>query len=211
MSGFTRALVAAPVSSVQARTGAVVITKADVGLANVDNTTDAGKPVSTAQAAAIATAIANLVNSSPSTLDTLNELAAALGNDPNFATTLATQLGLKLNASGVSAFMATVLDDLTAAAARTTLGVIDPTPTGTLGNPGSLLFPGGLVIKWGQTGLLTGPSSGNAINFAAAFPTGCFQVITDGYCATGTLTVNGFVIDNLGGADQAIRWLAVGH
>ena len=38
--------------------------------------------------AAIATAIANLVASSPATLDTLNELATALGNDPNFATTI---------------------------------------------------------------------------------------------------------------------------
>ena len=32
--------------------------KADVGLSNVDNTSDANKPVSTAQAAAIATATA---------------------------------------------------------------------------------------------------------------------------------------------------------
>lgn len=41
------------------------------------------------------TKIAALVGSSPATLDTLNELAAALGNDPNFATTIATQLGLR--------------------------------------------------------------------------------------------------------------------
>jgi hypothetical protein len=43
------------VSSVAGRTGAVVLTKTDVGLANVDNTTDAAKPVSTAQATSIAT------------------------------------------------------------------------------------------------------------------------------------------------------------
>jgi hypothetical protein len=36
-----------------------------------------------------------LVDSAPSTLDTLNELAAALGDDPNFATTTATSIGLK--------------------------------------------------------------------------------------------------------------------
>jgi len=40
-------------------------------------------------------ALAALVDSSPATLDTLNELAAALGDDPNFATTTATALGLK--------------------------------------------------------------------------------------------------------------------
>jgi hypothetical protein len=45
----------------------------------------------------VGTQIANLVDSSPSTLDTLNELAAALGDDPNFATTVSTNLGNKLN------------------------------------------------------------------------------------------------------------------
>jgi len=41
------------------------------------------------------TEVANLVDSSPSTLDTLNELAAALGDDPNFATTVANDIGEK--------------------------------------------------------------------------------------------------------------------
>jgi len=44
-------------------------------------------------------AIAALVDSSPATLDTLNELAAALGNDPEFATTVSTQIGQKLDAA----------------------------------------------------------------------------------------------------------------
>lgn len=43
----------APVQSVQGRTGDVVITAEDVGLGNVDNTSDADKPVSTAQQAAL--------------------------------------------------------------------------------------------------------------------------------------------------------------
>ena len=42
------------VSSVAGRTGVVVLTKNDVGLSNVDNTSDADKPVSTAQGTAIA-------------------------------------------------------------------------------------------------------------------------------------------------------------
>jgi hypothetical protein len=41
--------------------------------------------------------VAGVVNSAPSTLDTLNELATALGDDPNFATTMATELGKKVN------------------------------------------------------------------------------------------------------------------
>ena len=49
------------------------------------------------------TAVSNLVDSAPGTLDTLNELAAALGDDPNFATTVATSIGTKqaqLNGTG---------------------------------------------------------------------------------------------------------------
>ena len=43
--------------------------------------------------------ISALVNSAPSTLNTLNKLSAALGNDPNFATTVTNQIASKLDAS----------------------------------------------------------------------------------------------------------------
>jgi microcystin-dependent protein len=112
-------------------TGTVAgITKTMVGLGSVDNTTDASKPISTAQQTAlnlkaplaspaltgtptsttaapgtnntqIATtaytdaAVAALVDSAPATLNTLDELALALGDDANFATTTATAIGLK--------------------------------------------------------------------------------------------------------------------
>ena len=42
-------------------------------------------------------AIAGLVDTAPQTLDTLNELAQALGDDPNFATTISTELGGKVD------------------------------------------------------------------------------------------------------------------
>ncbi len=45
--------------------------------------------------AALAAAIANLVGSAPGALDALNELAAALGDDPNFAATTANALAQK--------------------------------------------------------------------------------------------------------------------
>lgn len=52
--------------------------------------------------AQVAAKIASLVNQAPETLDTLDELAAALGDDPNFATTVANQIGTKADKTVVS-------------------------------------------------------------------------------------------------------------
>ena len=106
------------------------VTKTHVGLGNVDNTSDANKPVSTATQTAldlkapiaspaltgtptaptatagtnttqvattafVGTAVANLVGTASSTLDTLGEIATALGNDANLSTTLTSAIGLK--------------------------------------------------------------------------------------------------------------------
>ena len=46
------------------------------------------------------TAVSNLVASAPSTLDTLNELAAALGDDANFSTTVTNSIATKLPLAG---------------------------------------------------------------------------------------------------------------
>jgi phage-related tail fiber protein len=49
----------------------------------------------TETSAAVSAAVAALVGAAPETLNQLNELATALGNDPNFAATIAAALGLK--------------------------------------------------------------------------------------------------------------------
>jgi hypothetical protein len=46
------------------------------------------------------TQVSNLVDSAPGTLNTLNELAEALGDDPNFATTITNSIATKLSLSG---------------------------------------------------------------------------------------------------------------
>lgn len=51
----------------------------------------------------VSTAISNLVDSAPTTLDTLNELAAALGDDPNFATTVTNSLATKASVDDATA------------------------------------------------------------------------------------------------------------
>ena len=53
-----------------------------------------------ATTAFVKTAVSTLVDSAPSTLDTLNELAAALGDDPNFATTVTNSIATKLPLAG---------------------------------------------------------------------------------------------------------------
>ena len=80
------------------------VTKTTLGLGNVDNTSDADKPVSTATVTAIATAkseaiaeVTAVIDGAPNALNTLNELAAALGDDANFASTVTTSLATKVD------------------------------------------------------------------------------------------------------------------
>lgn len=73
----------AAVSSVAGRVGDVTLTKADVGLTNVDNTSDAAKPVSTAQAVADALALAKASNLSDLTNPTTARTNLVLGNVDN--------------------------------------------------------------------------------------------------------------------------------
>ena len=120
----------------------------------------------------VSTAITNLVNSAPSTLDTLNELALALGSDPNFATTMATSIGTKqaqLNGTGfvkisgttISYDNSTYLTTGTASSTYQTILTNPVTGTGTssyipkftgssaIGN--SLIYDTGSVILIGAT------------------------------------------------------------
>lgn len=84
----------------------------------------------------ITTAISDIVSGAGATLDTLNEIATALANDPNFATTMATALGNRVRfdaaqtltapqkaqaQTNMNAADATVVSDLI-----TGLGSIDP-------------------------------------------------------------------------------------
>lgn len=85
VTGLDTALAAkAPLAS-PTFTGTPLVPTAAAGT----NTTQA------ASTAFVSTAVANLVASAPGLLDTLDELAAALGDDPNFATTITTALSAK--------------------------------------------------------------------------------------------------------------------
>lgn len=89
-----------PISSVTGLQGGL---DAKAPLANPTLSGNVGVPTRTAgdssanaaSTAFIQAALAALLNSAPSTLDTLNEIAVALGNDPNFATTILNALAGK--------------------------------------------------------------------------------------------------------------------
>lgn len=61
-----------------------------------------------ANTAFVQMAIAGLINSAPGVLDTLKELAAALGDDPNFADTIMTMLADKVDSETFEAFETTI-------------------------------------------------------------------------------------------------------
>jgi hypothetical protein len=140
------------------------ITKTMVGLGNVDNTADTAKPVSTAQSAAIATAKAEaiadataqvnaLVTGAPAAMNTLDELAAALGDDANFAASVTTSLGLKVDSltpisqktASYTLSSLTERDDLIEMGSATAVTLSIPTDA-------TLNFPIGTSIDVLQTG-----------------------------------------------------------
>lgn len=94
-----------------------------------------------ANTAFVKAAIAALVASSPEALDTLNELAAALGNDPNFATTMTNALAGKQPLDNTL----TALSGKSVAALLEYLGLketLNPTKRVSIGSIGTGVFDG---------------------------------------------------------------------
>ncbi|EOO9055152.1 prophage tail fiber N-terminal domain-containing protein [Escherichia coli] len=79
----------------ETKTKAPLDSPAFTGTPTTPTPPDEAAGLETANAAFVRKLLAALVDSSPETLDTLNELAAALGNDPNFATTVTNALAGK--------------------------------------------------------------------------------------------------------------------
>lgn len=92
------------VNSVAGRGGNVVLTSVDITNFN----------------AAVSALLSAVVAGAPGTLDTLDELAAALGDDPNFATTLTGLIGAKYTKPGAGIPKADLV-----AAVQTSLGKAD--------------------------------------------------------------------------------------
>ena len=105
-----------------------------------------------ASTAFVAQAIAALVNSAPGALDTLQELARALGNDANFAATMTNALAGKLGKTEKAA-SAGNSDTLGGQSLQWIINQINAAKTGivagNLAQNGWVKFANGLIVQWG--------------------------------------------------------------
>jgi hypothetical protein len=147
------------------------------------------------------TAVANLVDSAPAALDTLNELAAALGDDANFSTTVTTAIGTKWTqdntkisnwdtaygwgdhgAEGYATYPTQTGNGgkyLTTDGSATSWATVDALPAQT-GNSGKYLTTDGSTASWELIVALP-DQTGNAGKF----------LTTDGTNASWTTTIDG--------------------
>ncbi|ENU6138673.1 phage tail protein [Escherichia coli] len=148
-----------------------------------------------ATTAFVKSAIAAMVGSAPAALDTLNELAAALGNDPNFATTMLNALSGKqpldntlTNLSGKDVAGLLTYLGLGGAAKLDAAGA-------SFGENGWLRLPvllgtdkKTLIIQWAYGTAGASNSTGLVCNFPFTFPNQVFTVMTGNVDQTYTST-----------------------
>ena len=141
-----------------------------------------------ATTAFVKSAIAGMVGSAPAALDTLNELAAALGNDPNFATTMLNALAGKqpldntlthLSGKDVAGLLAYL--GLGEAAKRNVGTGANQIPdmgsfTLSVSGTGYQKLPSGFILQWGSIGA-PGIAQDVVTHFPIAFPNRCLRVL----------------------------------
>ena len=196
-----------------------------------------------ATTAYVTAAVAALIDSAPGAINTLNELAAALGDDANFSTTItnsiaavqadvdqnetdsdaadaalsgrldtleadpttATAVALKLDASAVSTFGGTLVDDADAAAARTTLGLGNVDNTTDAGKPVSTAAQTALDLKAD----LAGPALTGAPTVpTASAGTNTTQIASTAFVSTAVSNLKGNApsgLDTLGELATAVN------
>ncbi|WP_418457859.1 phage tail protein [Citrobacter braakii] len=161
-----------------------------------------------ATTAFVKSAVAGLVGSSPEALDTLNELAAALGNDPNFATTVMNALAGKqpldatltnLSGKSISGLLEYLqLGEAAKQGVATNQQMQDGTATNLLPSVAAVMslfskrsfstndfiripdVPGGLIIQWGM--MSTADANGLcSANLPIKFPVGPLVVPSPAY------------------------------
>lgn len=121
----------------------------------------------------VSSAVANLVGSAPSTLDTLNELASALGNDANFSTTVSAALGNRLRVDTA----AQGLDATQQSNGRTNLG-LGNAATRNVGTTSGTVAAGD-DARWAAGAFTTCTVGGNAVWHAGNFNPASYAPVTN--------------------------------
>jgi len=129
----------------------------------------------------VQSAVAALVNASPATLDTLAEIAAALGNDPNFATTITTLLGQKAPLASPALTGAPTAPTAAAGTSTTQLATTAFVQAAIAAFSGGQLLAengyktlsGGLVLQWMRVN--ESASSAAPRSWPVAFPNALFS------------------------------------
>ncbi|MBV4705316.1 phage tail protein [Escherichia coli] len=176
-------------------------------------------------------AITALINGAPATLDTLNELAAALGNDPNFATTMLNALAGKQPLDNTLTHLSG--KDVAGLLAYLGLGTASKRNVGTGANQipdmsafasgsGYQKLPGGYILQWGSANAGNSASTGISNTFPIPFPSG-IVIITTGQIdpsytsaqqptAVGisSPTTTGFIAKSTAANTDAFNYLAIG-
>ncbi len=188
-----------------------------------------------ANTAFVQAAIAGLVGSSPAALDTLNELAAALGNDPNFAVTMTNALANKQPLDNTLTALsgktvAAILEYLglgTAAQRNVGTGANQIPDMNSFTSQKSLTgwqkLPGGMILQWGLTTTF-GSEQNTLVTFPVAFPGSILMEYTtyantSGDPATGstyigqirTTSNTQMYVRNLGPTNAQYNWLVIGY
>lgn len=220
--------------SVNGRVGAIVLSKADVGLGQVDNTPDLQKPVSNPMqlalnskqnAAAILDAVAFLstsgmiVRTGPagaaarSIVGTANQIAVTNGSGANGNPTISAIVSTDSEAqAGTSPKLMTA--ERTAQALAAGAGLAK-----SLTSPGYITLPGGLIVQWGNTSVQTGNASQD-VNLPVAFPNAHLTCIASYARSIGgasnnagadPLSVTQIRLWNGANGEQTIRWIALGY
>ena len=156
-----------------------VITPDQITLTTASTGTNTTAPATTAF---VQQEITALVDSSPAALNTLNELAAALGDDPNFATTVNTNIATKLPLAGGT---------LTGSLAITTASTADTVTLtrGTTGHNNMLKFKTGSSDKW-----IVGQRNDNTDHFrfySYGTSNDVVSILTNGNVGIGTTSPTG--------------------
>jgi len=185
-------------------TGTVTATTFSGDLSGTINTATTGTTQSAsdnstkiATTAYVDTAVTNLVDSAPGTLNTLNELAAALGDDANFSTTITNSLATKVGQTATTG-AATIPAGTTAqrpgspAAGQfrynSTLSQFEgyTSSWGAIGGGGTNTFTTDIFTANGSTTAFTLTQAVSSPNDCIVHIDGIYQTPTDAYTVSGT-------------------------